>query len=151
MNTHKHIICINILILDYSWPILDPIPNFSLLKCPYIYIIDIFSCLFSTCTREWSKVIIKTTNYWPFMASKSWLQKFITKSKLIHEIIYKNCLLWRCRTLAIRISRCSNTFDARNNWVHLNISSRLQSSTPTLLHLLKLAIVKMWATQVGYF
>jgi len=59
-----------------------------------------FSCLFSTWTKEWSKIAIKTTKgensyhlcSWhqcPFEASQSWFQKFITKSKLIQSIIYK--------------------------------------------------------------
>jgi hypothetical protein len=57
MNTQKPIICINILILE---PSLTHSEFFSF-KCPYTYTLDIFSCLFSTCTREWSKLIIKTT------------------------------------------------------------------------------------------
>jgi hypothetical protein len=83
-------ICINILISDC----------FSF-KCPYTYILDIFSCLFSTCcTKEWSKLVIKITkgensyhlcswHQWPFRTSRSWLQKFITRWKLIQSIIYK--------------------------------------------------------------
>ncbi len=82
--------------MNYSYP------NswFFSFKCPYIYTLDILSCLFKTCTREWSKLVIKTTkgensyhlcswHKWPFGASWSWLQKFITKSKLIQSIIYK--------------------------------------------------------------
>jgi len=65
-NEHsKTIICINNLIpkpfLTHSWPNFDPIPNHFSFKCPYTYTLDIFSCLFSTCTREWSKQIIKIT------------------------------------------------------------------------------------------
>jgi hypothetical protein len=69
-------------------------------KCLYTYTLDIFSCLFSARTREWSKLVIKTTkgensyhlcfwHQWPFGNSWSWLQKFITKWKLIQSIIYK--------------------------------------------------------------
>jgi hypothetical protein len=82
--------------LNHSWPI----PDFFSFKCPYIYTLDIFSYLLNTCTREWPKLVIKTTNsensyhlcywhQWPFGASWSWFQKFITKSKLIQLIIYK--------------------------------------------------------------
>ncbi len=96
MNTQKPIICINILIpklfLTHS--------RFFSSKCLYTYTLDIFSCLFSTCTREWSKLIINITkdenNYhlcswhqWPFKTSWSWLKKFITKGNLIESIIYK--------------------------------------------------------------
>jgi hypothetical protein len=96
MNTQKRIICINILIHD---PFLTQFLIF-LKRCPYTYTLNIFSYLFRTCTREWSKLVIKTTNgensyhlcswhQWPFGASWSWFQKFIIKSKLIQSIIYK--------------------------------------------------------------
>jgi len=99
MNTQKHIICINILI---SWTIRDlyltKLLIFIFFKCPYIYTLYVY--IYSTCTREWSKLVIKTTNgensyhlcswhQWPFGASQFWFQKFITKSKLIQSIIYK--------------------------------------------------------------
>ncbi len=86
--------------LTHSWPHVWPNSWLFSFKCPYTYTIDIFSCLFSTCTREWSKLVINTTkcenschlcswHQWPFGASQSWFQKFITKSKLIQSIIYK--------------------------------------------------------------
>jgi hypothetical protein len=100
MNTQKHLICINILIIEPFLTHLNPIPNLFIFKCPYTYTIDIFSCLFSTCIREWSKLVIKAlkgeNNYhlcsWhqsPFKASQSWFLKFMTKSKLIQSIICK--------------------------------------------------------------
>jgi hypothetical protein len=100
MNTQKCITCINILIpkpfLTHFWP------NYWLFsfKCPYNYTLDIFSCLFNTCTRKWSKLVIKTTtgensyhscswHQWPFGVLGFQFQKFITKSKLIQSITYK--------------------------------------------------------------
>jgi hypothetical protein len=78
------------------------LPNswFFPFKRPYTCTLDTFSCLFSTCTREWSKLVIKITkgensyhlcswHQWPFGASWSWFQKIIIKSKLIQWIIYK--------------------------------------------------------------
>jgi hypothetical protein len=56
MNIQKPIICINIiLILE---PFLIQLLSF-LKKCPYTYTLDFFSFLFSTCTKEWSKPVIK--------------------------------------------------------------------------------------------
>ncbi len=98
-NTQKCITCINIFIpkplLTHYWP------NYWLFsfKYPYIYALYVFSCLFNTCTREWSKLVIRTTKgensyhlcfwyQWPFGASRSWFQIFITISKLIQLIIY---------------------------------------------------------------
>jgi hypothetical protein len=94
-DIQKRIICINILIPK---PFLTQFLIFFSFKCPYT--LDIFSYLYSTCTREWSKLVIKTTNgennyhlcfwhQWPFGASQSWFQKFIIKSKLVQSIIYK--------------------------------------------------------------
>ncbi len=85
--------------MNNYWPIHDPVPNFFLLTV-LTYTLHIFSCLFSTCTREWSKLVFKTTkgenNYhlcswhqWPFRTSWSWFQKFIIKWELIQSIIYK--------------------------------------------------------------
>jgi hypothetical protein len=65
-----------------------------------MHILDIYFCLFSTCTREWSKSVIKTTkgensyhlcflHQWPFGTSWYWFQKIIIKWKLIQSIIYK--------------------------------------------------------------
>jgi len=87
MNTQKPIRCINILILE---PFLTQFMTFFSFKCFHIYTLVIFSCLFSACTREWSKLVIKTTkgensyhlcfwHQWPFKTSWSWLQKFIAK------------------------------------------------------------------------
>ncbi len=93
----KPIICINILIPE---PFLTQFLTFFSFKCPYTYTLDIFSYLFNTCRREWSKLIIKTIMVkiviicvldinGPFGASQFWFQKFITKSKLIQSIICK--------------------------------------------------------------
>jgi hypothetical protein len=99
-NTQKCITCINIFIpkpfLTHYWA---KYWLFSF-KYPYIYALDVFSCLFNTCTREWSKLVIRTTkgensyhlcfwHQWPFGASRSWFQIFITISKLIQSIIYR--------------------------------------------------------------
>jgi len=93
-NEHlETIICINILILE-------PFLTFFSFKCPYTYTLNMYFCLFNTCIREWSKLVIKITkdensyhlcswHQWPFRTSWSWFQKFITKWKLIQSIIYK--------------------------------------------------------------
>jgi hypothetical protein len=97
MSTQKPIICINIFI---SKPFITQFSIFFSFKCPYAYKLDIFSCLFNRCIREWSKIVIKITkgenNYhlcswhqWPLGISLSWLPKFITKWKMIKLIIYK--------------------------------------------------------------
>ncbi len=81
--------------LNHSWLVLD----FFLLNV-FTLTLDIFSYLFITCTRKWSKRIIKTINggnsyhlcswhQWPFGVSSWFFQKIITKSKSIQLIIYK--------------------------------------------------------------
>jgi len=74
MNTQKPIICIN-WFLNCFW-------LFSF-KYSYTYTLDIFSCLFSTCTREWFKLVIRiltkcensyhlcSWHQWPFRTSQS--------------------------------------------------------------------------------
>jgi len=42
-------------------------------------------------------VIICVLDQWPFGASRSWFQKFITKSKLIQSIIYKRQVGWHLK------------------------------------------------------
>jgi hypothetical protein len=96
MNTQKPIICISILNLEQLLVILDPIYDF-------------FSCLFSICTRNGSKLIIKTTkgeNFYhlcswhqsPFKTSQFWFQKFLIKWKLIQSIIYKrHWVVWHLK------------------------------------------------------
>jgi hypothetical protein len=97
MSTQKPIICINILILN---PFFTQFLTFLKIKCPYTYTLVIFSCLFNTYTREWSELTIKikkdensyhlcSWHQWPFKTSWSWLQKSITKWKLIQSTIYK--------------------------------------------------------------
>jgi hypothetical protein len=67
---------------------------------------------------------------WPFCKGPSRRVGIVLTKQECTKWFWKNmaisnCLLWRCKTLAIRISRCSNTFSVRNNWMCLNISSQL--------------------------